>query len=258
LRAAAPPGILPDIPLERRAEKERHMKRILVATALILAAALTAAAAEPVVDTVYLKDGSVLKGTIKSLTEVTLRIVTTTGQDLTIAMDKVQRFERGTGGSGSAAADQAPDVGADPLSRLSLEVNLLGLLQFGPYVRLHVRVGPELFLSPHVRIGYAGALNYVFWEGGGIAAGVSLLKFLPAAGVNRFYLGGFTEAGIDYENDFVVVLGANAGHRWRLPNGSYWQAGIIAGASYDFWDEYLFVAGMLELSWGWELKRRAE
>jgi hypothetical protein len=48
------------------------------------------------------------------------------------------------------------------------------------------------------------------------------------------------------------VLGANAGHRWRLPNGSYWTAGVIAGASYDFWDEYLFVAGMLELSWGWE------
>jgi hypothetical protein len=247
LRAAAPPGILPDIPLERRAEKERHMKRILVATALILAAALTAAAAEPVVDTVYLKDGSVLKGTIKSLTEVTLRIVTTTGQDLTIAMDKVKRFERG-----GTEGTQAPGAGGEPLSRLAFEVNLLGLLQFGPYVRLHVQVGPELFLSPHVRVGYLGALNYVFWGGGGISAGVSLLKFLPAAGANRFYLGGFSEAGIDYESDFVVVLGANAGHRWRLPNGSYWTAGLIAGASYDFWDEYLFVAGMLELSWGWE------
>jgi len=230
------------------------MKRILVAALLILTVALTAAAEEPVVDTVYLKDGSILKGTIKSLTDVALRIITTTGQDLTIAMDKVQRFERAAGGSGSAAATQDEGI---PLSPLAVEVNLLGLLQFGPYVRLHVQVGPELFLSPHVRIGYAGALNYVFWGGGGIAAGVSLLKFLPVAGGNRFYVGGFSEAGIDYENDFVAVLGANAGYRWRQPNGSYWQAGLIAGASYDFWDEYLFVAGMLELSWGWELKRQA-
>jgi hypothetical protein len=231
------------------------MKRILAAALLILMVALTAAAEEPVVDTVYLKDGSILKGTIKSLTDEALRIITTTGQDLTIAMDKVQRFERGAGGTGSAATGQ--DEGT-PLSPLALEVNLLGLLQFGPYVRLHVQVGPELFLSPHVRVGYAGALNWIIWGGGGIAAGVSLLKFLPAAGDNRFYLGGILEAGIDYEEDFVAVLGANVGHRWRLPNGTYWQAGIIAGASYDFWDDYLFVAGMLELSWGWELKRRAE
>jgi len=229
------------------------MKRVLVAAMLILMAVLTAAAAEPAVDTVYLKDGSVLKGTIKSLTDQALRIVTTTGLDLTIAMDKVQRFERAAGGSAAAGQDEET-----PLSPLAVEVNFLGFLQFGPYVRMHVQVGPELFLSPHVRVGYAGALNYVFWGGGGIAAGVSLLKFLPAAGDNRFYIGGFSEAGIDYENDFVAVLGVNAGHRWRLPSGSYWQAGVIAGASYDFWDEYLFVAGMLELSWGWELKRQAE
>lgn len=224
------------------------MKRILAAAIMLLFAALPVLAAdEAAPDTVYLKDGSVIKGTIKSLTDDSLRIVTTTGQDLTIAMDKVKRFERG-GTEGSTA----PAAGGEPLSTLALEVNLLGLLQFGPYVRLHVQVGPELCLSPHIRIGYIGALNYVFWEGGGIAAGVSLLKFLPAAADNRFYLGGFSEVGIDYEEDLVLVLGANAGHRWRLPSGSYWQAGLIAGASYDFYDEYLFVMGMLELSWGWE------
>ncbi len=224
------------------------MKRILTAVILILLMALPALAAEnAAADTVYLKDGSVIKGTIKSLTNESLTITTTAGQDLTIAMDKVSRIERGGTDGGTV-----PEAAGEPLSRFALEVNLLGLLQFGPYVRLHVQVGPELYLSPHVRVGYIGALNYVFWGGGGISAGVSLLKFLPAAGANRFYLGGFTEAGIDYENDFVVVLGANAGHRWRLPNGSYWTAGLIAGASYDFWDEYLFVAGMLELSWGWE------
>jgi hypothetical protein len=224
------------------------VKRMTIAVVLLVLAACVAFAAEETApDTVYLKDGSVLKGTIKSLTEEFLRIVTSTGQDLTIAMDKVRRFERG-GAEGSPASGD----GEDPLSRLALEVNLLGLLQFGPYVRLHVQIGPELYLSPHLRLGIAGALNYVFWDGGGVAAGVSLLRFLPAAAANRFYLGGFSEVGVDYEGDLVAVLGANAGHRWRLPDGSYWTAGLIAGASYDFWDEYLFVAGMLELSWGWE------
>lgn len=224
------------------------MKRILTAAILIILAVMPAlAVADAATDTVYLKDGSVIKGTITSLSKESLTITTTTGQDLTITMDKVSRIERG--GTEETAASGA---GGEPLSALALEVNLLGLLQFGPYVRLHVGIGPELFLSPHLRIGYAGALNWIIWGGGGIAAGVSLLQFVPAAASNRFYFGGFTEAGIDYEDDFVLVLGANAGHRWRLPNGSYWQAGIIAGASYDFWDEYLFVAGMLELSWGWE------
>jgi hypothetical protein len=223
-------------------------RRIFVAVLLFAVLLPVMAAGEQVVDTVYLKDGSVLKGTIKSLTDTSLRIVTTAGLDLTIGMDKVARFERGTAEPEAAA----PTDEGNPLSSLAVELNFLGFLQFGPYVRMHVQVGPDLFLSPHVRVGYAGALNYIFWGGGGIAAGVSLLKFLPAAGDNRFYAGGFSEAGIDYENDFVVVLGANAGYRWRMPSGSYWQAGIIAGASYDFWDEYLFVAGMLELSWGWE------
>jgi hypothetical protein len=227
--------------------KELPVKRILTAVILILFVIVPALAAEDAaIDTVFLKDGSVIKGTITSLSNESLTITTTAGQDLTISMDNVSRIERGGTEAGTASG------GGEPLSDLALEVNLLGLLQFGPYVRLHVKIGPELFLSPHVRIGYVGALNYIFWGGGGIAAGVSLLQFLPAAGANRFYVGGFSEAGIDYEEDFVLVIGANAGHRWRLPNGSYWQAGIIAGASYDFWDEYLFVAGMLELSWGWE------
>ena len=224
------------------------MKRILAAAIMLLLAALPVLVAdEAAPDTVYLKDGSVLRGTIKSLSDESLRIITTTGQDLTITMDKVKRFERG-----GTEVTQATAAGEEPLSALALEVNLLGLIQFGPYVRLHVRIGPELFISPHVRVGYLGALNWIIWGGGGIAAGVSLLQFVPAAEANRFYFGGFAEAGIDYEEDFVVVLGANAGHRRRLPNGSYWTAGVIAGASYDFWDEYLFVAGMLELSWGWE------
>lgn len=228
----------------------RSLVVALVAVVLI-GLSLPAFAEETPVDTVYMKDGSVLKGSIKNMTEDTLRIVTTAGLDLTIGMDKVERFERGTGGATPNQAAPAP-VGT-PLAPLAVEVNLLGLLQFGPYVRLHIQVAPDLFLSPHIRVGYIGALNYILWGGGGIGAGASLLRFFPTPGPNKLYAGPFIEAGIDYETDFVLVVGANFGYRWRFPNGSYWNTGAIAGASYDFWDEYLTVAGMLELSWGKEI-----
>jgi hypothetical protein len=48
-----------------------------------------------------------------------------------------------------------------------------------------------------VRVGYLGALNLIIWGGGVIAAGVSLMQYVPAADANRIYFGGFTEAGID-------------------------------------------------------------
>jgi len=224
---------------------------VALAAVVLIGLALPAFAEETPVDTVYLKDGSVLKGSIKSMTEDTLRIVTTAGLDLTIGMDTVERFERGTGG---AAPNRAGAVPVDaPLAPLAVEVNLLGLLQFGPYARLHVQVAPDLYIAPHIRVGYIGALNYILWGAGGIGAGASLLWLFPSPGPNRLYAGPFIEAGIDYETDFVLVVGANFGYRWRFSNGSYWNTGAIAGISYDFYDEYSFFAGMLELSWGKEL-----
>jgi hypothetical protein len=221
-----------------------------LAAAALFALALPAFADQQVVDTVYLKDGSILKGTIKSLTDESLRIVTTAGLDLTIGMDTVDRFERGSS-TNTPAASAGPD--AAPLAPSAIEVNLLGLLQFGPYVRYHIQVAPNVFISPHIRVGYLGALNYVLWGGGGIGAGASVLWFFPTPGPNRLYAGSFTEAGIDNETDFILVIGTNVGYRWRFPNGSYWNTGAIAGVSYDFWDELWIFAGMLELSWGREL-----
>lgn len=228
------------------------MKHPLALIALLLAVLLPVAAEESAPDTVWLKDGSILKGTITSLSDTSLRIVTTADLDLTIAMDKVERFQRGEAAGDGAGTTAARDAAAPLMEPLAFEVNLLGLLQFGPYARLHVEVAPGFYLSPHVRIGLLGALNYVFWGGGGFGAGLSALWFLPSPGPNRLYAGAFTEAGVDFEGDFVLVVGSNAGYRWRFPNGSYWSTGAIAGVSYDFWDEYLFFAGMLELGWGWE------
>jgi hypothetical protein len=226
------------------------MKRAALATALLLLILVPAFAADQSVDTVYLKDGSVLKGAIKSLTEESLRIVTSAGLDITIAMDKVERFERG--GAKDSSRETGSAAGAAPMLAHAFEVNLLGLLQFGPYARLYLPLGSELFLAPHVRVGYLGALNYILWGAGSFTAGASVLWFMPTDGPNRFYAGPFAEVGIDGETDFIAVLGTNVGYRWRFPNRQYLNTGLIAGVSYDFWDEIFVFAGMLELSWGIE------
>jgi hypothetical protein len=225
------------------------MTRLVLVAALLLAVLLPAMAADgQSVDTVYLKDGSVLKGTIKSLTDQSLRIVTTAGLDLTIAMDKVLRFERGKA-EPEAAASTADE---EPMKKMAFEVNLLGLLQFGPYARLHIRLIPDLYISPHVRVGYAGALGWLLFDNPDVGIGTSVLWFFPGLGANRFYAGGLAEVSLNWEDEINLNFGTNFGYRWRFPNGSYWNTGAIAGFSYNTWWEDFFFFGMLELSWGKE------
>ncbi len=138
------------------------------------------------------------------------------------------------------------------LKPYAVEVNLLGLLQFGPYVRFHIGVGDNIFISPHVRIGYAGALDWLLFGLGDIGAGTSILVFLPSESANRLYAGSFTEIAVNSNGDFVTNLGANVGYRWRFPGGRYWHTGVIAGISYNFTQDFLFPFGMFELSWGLE------
>jgi hypothetical protein len=138
------------------------------------------------------------------------------------------------------------------LKPYAVEVNLLGVLQFGPYVRFHILLADNVFISPHVRIGYAGALDWLLFGLGDIGAGTSFLVFLPSATRNRLYAGAFTEAAVNSNGDFSTNIGANIGYRWRAPGGSYWNTGVIAGISYNFTRDFLFPFGMAELSWGLE------
>ena len=151
----------------------------------------------------------------------------------------------------SQAAASTP-AAPGPVKPYAVEVNLLGVLQFGPYVRFHIGVGDNIFISPHVRIGYAGALDWLLFGMGDIGAGFSFLFFLPSETPNRLYAGSFTEAAVNENGDFVTNFGANLGYRWRFPGGSYWHTGVIAGISYNFTQDFLFPFGMAELSWGLE------
>jgi hypothetical protein len=227
------------------------MKLGLITALLLLCFLTPALAAGTDTDVVYLRDGSVLKGSIKSLTDESIRIVTTAGLDLTIPMDKVERFER-KGDSSQQKAPSPEAAEATPMKPMAFEVNVLGLLQFGPYARLHIQLAPDLYLSPHVRIGYAGALGWLLFDNPDIGVGTSLLWFFPGAGNNRLYAGALAEVSLNLENEINVNFGTNFGYRWRFPNGRYWNTGAIAGLSYNTYWESAFFFGMLELSWGFE------
>jgi hypothetical protein len=230
------------------------MKRLLAILLLLAGAAGLLAAAEQTVDVVYLKDGSVLRGTIVErqtypVEGIVLR--TADGLDIPVPMDKIQRITQETAGgqeSGGLAGMGGPLI--DPYA---FEVNLLGFLQFGPFVRFHFRVGDGLTVAPHVRVGYAGLLPWVLFDNPDIGVGTSVLGFFPAGRPNnRIYAGGFAEVSLNLEQNLIITGGANAGYRFRFPGGRYWNVGAYAGIFYDTWYELTYFFGMLELAWGKE------
>ena len=230
------------------------MKRLAAILLLLAGTAVLLSAAEQTLDVVYLKDGSVLRGTIlerQTYPEEAILLRTGDGLDVTIPMDKIQRITKETAGGQDAAA--APGMGGPLIEPYAFEVNLLGFLQFGPFARFHFRVGDGLTVAPHVRVGYAGLLGWVLFDNPDIGVGTSVLGFFPAGtGNNRIYAGGFAEVSLNLEQNIIVTAGANAGYRFRFPGGRYWNVGGFAGMFYDTWYEALYFFGMVELAWGKE------
>ena len=230
------------------------MKRLSAILLLLVGAAGLLSAASQAQDVVYLKDGSVLRGTIierQSYPTEGITLRTADGLDIPIPMDKIQRITRET--AKGASAGGLPAVEVDPLGLYAFEVNLLGFLQFGPFARFHFRVGDELTVAPHVRVGYAGLLGWVLFDNPDIGVGTSVLGFFPAGlGNNKIYAGGFAEVSLNLEENIVITAGANAGYRFRFQGGRYWNVGGFAGLFYDTWYETLYFFGMVELAWGKE------
>ena len=235
------------------------MKRLVAILLMLTAAASLLSAAEQIVDVVYLKDGSVLRGKIvERQTYPVEGIVLRTGDglDIPIPMDKIQRITQETAGGQDAGG--LPGMGGPLIEPYAFEVNLLGFLQFGPFARFHFRVGDGLTVAPHVRVGYAGLLPWALLGTltPDIGVGTSVLGFFPTGYANnRIYAGGFAEVSLNMENNVVLTGGANAGYRFRFPGGRYWNVGGFAGLFYDTWWEELNFFAMVELAWGKEFGR---
>ncbi len=236
------------------------MKRLCLTLLFLAGAAAVLLAAAGEVDVVHLKDGSVLRGTIverQTYPEDAVILKTADGLQITIPMDKIARItkEKAGGGAAEGSGGAASGTGTElhAMGKYAFEINVLGPLQFGPFARFEIQVGNELFVAPHVRVGYAGLLPWVLFDNPDVGVGVSVLKFFPVQfRDNRVYAGGFAEVSLNMENNIILTGGANAGYRFRFPNRTYWNVGAFAGLFFDTWYETVYFFGMLELAWGKE------
>jgi hypothetical protein len=233
------------------------MKTALPFICFFMLCIFAAAAENDAVDVVHLKDGNVLRGIIterQTYPEEQITLTTRDGLEITISMDKIEKITKESA-DGEPVGEGATRMTA--MGKYAAEVNLLGLLQFGPLARFYFGLGNDLFIAAHVRIGFAGALIYLLFDYPlpDIGVGATFLWFFPMAPDNRLYAGIFAEASLNIEADIVVTGGANAGYRFRFPSGRYWNVGGIAGISYNTWTEFAFFFGMVELSWGLEFPR---
>lgn len=173
------------------------------------------------------------------------------------------------------------------LPKLTINVNPLGLLQFGPILQGEFRVTRRGYFTPHIRIPYLGVLYHVINQMDdseevtlspvalGVGVGYKSLFFPTPKG--GWYLGGVVDysfgssEGYDgnaWESKFShIAVMPNGGYRWRRPEkgrsisvGAY--AGIYTAVKDEWWytssgktfDEggYTTAMIMLELSFGWE------
>jgi hypothetical protein len=186
--------------------------------------------------------------------------------------------------TGACAAWGQGREGAPPVSRVTLMVNPLGLLQFGPIAQLEIPVSPDLSILAHLRLHGLGMLSYLlftdtpaFWS---LAAGSGVRYFFRSgSSPHAPYLGALLEVGYNpysgnagYSNAYAgsavyLTLTLNGGYRWRFA-AFFLEVGGYAGASPTVWSQWHFNStpsvihdgdtptvffGMAEVSFGWQL-----
>jgi len=186
-------------------------------------------------------------------------------------------------------ANSQDDLPFKPLPRMTLNVNPLGLLQFGPIIQGEFRLAADRssYIVPHVRIPYLGVLYHAITIddrsdettvsplalglGGGYKALIPVKKGAwYVGGAIDYSFGSATgnDAGGDWESRFSnIAIMSNGGFRWRPINKKHvFSLGAYLGAAIPARDEWWYVSTpdethderqlvpmiMLELSFGWE------
>lgn len=208
-------------------------------------------------DIITLKNGDEVKAKIEEVTESSVKyrkFDNSTGPLFTISKSEIFmiRYQ-----NGDKEVIKTENLGSQPrpLPKSTTNLNLLGLLQFGPIIQKEYKLGESgLYLFPHLRIGYFGLLSHFVWtefEGDsqmdpinfGIGAGIRRLNFAGSRG-NVWYGGGLLELsrggstydmGSIYESQergihFNIV--PNFGYRWRYPTGRFLNLGIYLGYAF--------------------------
>lgn len=172
------------------------------------------------------------------------------------------------------------------LPKLTINVNPLGLLQFGPVLQGEFRVTRQGYFTPHIRVPYLGLLYHVINADResdevtvspvALGVGAGYKNIFPTA-KGGWYFGGVVEYsfgssegndGDDWKSEFSnIAIMPNGGYRWRWPEkGRSISVGAYAGVYTALRDEWWYTTNpgrtfdersttallMLELSFGWE------
>jgi hypothetical protein len=264
---------------EANLEEEKMMSTSAWATAIALCFVLTASTAHAQ-DVLYLKNGSVIRGTVMEMVpNKSVKIKTADGSIFVYEMDQVEKLTRDeTAATAPPAAETT--VADEPPPRL-LTLDPLGLIQFGPVVGLEFRVSPTSYLTAHVRWATAGLVYYAIASDGfedgvnpdNLAVGIGYRALLGEVGPHHWYVRPVVEYGWGttsgeqekYRSTYVTFVG-NLGYRWRFAR-SVTNVGVYAGMARqltnDWWyvdspgevmsdDRTTYPIGMVEVSFGWE------
>lgn len=247
----------------------------------------TPAFAQERIDVIYLKNGSVVRGTIiEQIPNESIKIETSDGSVFVFKMSDVEKITKEQTSAQPSPKPSKQAGPAEPLASSYLLLNPLGFLQFGPMVDLEFRVTPQLYGMAHLRLQGLGLLAHLisydqmaYWStavGGGVR-----YFFTSGATPNAPYVGGALEVGYNpYYGDLsypldayhgqsvYLTIAANGGYRWRFDKfvmnvGGYvgvaptvysqWSYDIAPSVMYNGNLDATFFA-MVELSLGWSLK----
>ena len=231
-------------------------------------------------DVVYLKNGSIIRGTlIELIIGKTMKIKTKDGSIFVYNLDEVEKitkeptFRDKSDNNDSYSNNSTFANNSNSLGSSELIFHPLGFLQFGPILQYDIFLGKSLYIGPHLRFSYFGVLYHYLIEmnkinPSALAFGLNIKKLFGNKR-NKFYAGLITEYGgadgeaySSYYNGIVsaavsyLTLMLNGGYRFRSNSGFFINTGVISGIVQELdnfpFKERTYPIIMFDLSIGWE------
>jgi len=244
-------------------------RAVVAALVLFTAVAVVAPAnAADTVDVVYLKNGSIIRGSIiEQIPGRSLKIETADGSVFVYQIDQVAKITKEPARAKARVAAEAPAGEVKPMSNVDILFNPLGFLQFGPMVDLEIQTSRGLFFVVDLRWHGLGLLSHLIEETdlsvASTAAGVGLRYFFQSPSTPHApYVGFLTEFGINWfldgNSDGYIAFVLNPGYRWRFGKTAI-NVGFVVGAGATVFNTYpnsymtVIPVAMLELSFAFSL-----
>ena len=127
-------------------------------------------------DVVYLKNGSVIQGTVvEQIPNQSIKIQTADGNLFVYRIEEILKITKEPVQVSKVYIEKIGKP-VSPLSNAEFLINPLGILQFGPIINFGPRVGSHSYLCGHIRWAGMGLLSHLIADGelaiGSMAVGV--------------------------------------------------------------------------------------